>query len=323
MSFQAFALKIKEFDYTHGIMTLPQESIWYRAYAPNRPLLTNNPLFFGDIEVAFINTQQGNRHLGEFKCTRPLRVLDIRYVMSILPFVFCKDSPDTEMMKKITISLGLCSMEKQMQLLRELSADEYPNLPDSIRRMEAFVGLDTKPNWTNPIELRGVRIGITDIDYQVMMWLKHLFSHVADGIIAPALPTPFHDQMFQEVDKSVMYEELILFEPNGVLQFVQDRPITDKLIYYVPTGEFQQFLQAHDKIVFDAKPIRYSRTAAQRGGKPYVPLVKDEMGEKMAVDAKFRREVDGIQKHWTKDIKRIQRSQQFLQHVFLPIKMSY
>ena len=314
MSFPAFALKIKEFDYTHGIMTLPQESIWYRAYLPNITLLTDTPLFFGDIEVAFINTQHGNRHLGEFKCTRPLRVLDIRYVMSILPFMFCKDSPDTEMMKKITISLGLCSMEKQMRLLRELSEHEYPNLEDSIRRMEAFVSLDTKPNWTNPIELRGVRIGITD--YQVIMWLKHLFIHVADGIIAPALPTPFHDQ-------SVMYEELILFEPNKVLRFVQDRPITDKLIYYLPTGEFQQFLQPHDKIVFDAKPIRYSRNASQRGGKPYVSLVKDEMGERMAVDAKFRREVDGIQKYWMKDIKRIQRSQQFLQHVFLPIKMSY
>lgn len=309
MSFPAFALKIKEFDYTHGIMTLPQESTWYRAYLPDITLLTDNPLFFGDIEVAFINTQQGNRHLGEFKCTRSLRVLDIRYVMSILPFMFCKDSPDTEMMKKITISLGLCSMEKQRQLLRELPEHEYPYLQESIRRMEAFVSLDTKPNWANPIELRGVRISITDIDYQVMMWLKDLFGNVVDGIIAPALPTPFHEQ-------SVMYEELILFEPNKVLRFVQDRPITDKLIYYLPTSEFQQFLQPHDKIVFDAKPIMYSR-------KPYVPLIKDEMGERMAVDAKYRREVDGIQKHWMKDIKRIQRSQQFLQHVFLPIKMSY
>lgn len=314
MSYQDFALKIKEFDYTHGIITLPKESIWYRAYSPNRPLLTGTPLFFGDIEVAFINTQQDNRHLGEFKCMRSLRVLDIRYVMSILPFVFCKDSPDMEMMKKITISLGLCSMEKQMQLLRELPEHKYPNLPESIKRMETFVGLDAKPNWTNPIELKGVRVGITD--YLVMMWLKDLFGNVVDGIIAPVLPTPFHDQ-------SMMYEELIIFQPNEVLRFVQDRPITDKLIYYVPTGEFQQFLEAHDKIVFDAKPIRYSRTATQRGGKPSVPLVKDEMGEKMAVNAKFRREVDDKQKHWTKDIKRIQRSQQFLQHVFLPIKMSY
>jgi hypothetical protein len=315
----SFALRIKKFDFTHGLITLPQESAWYRAYAPDIPVLTTEPLFFGDIDVAYMNAKPHKRRLGEFQCVRPLRVLDIRYVMSFLPFVFRKNAPQKNMMQKITLALGLCSFEKQIELLQELPVDRYPLLPHNIRRMNEFNKLEVKPDWTNPIELRGVRVGITDIDYEVMMWLKELLLHVADGIIAPALPTPFHDQMFQDVSRSVMYEELILFEPRKAVRFLCDRPVTNKLIYYLPTGAFQQVLEHHEQLVLDAKPIRYSRNTHQRGGDD-TSLIKDEMGEKLEMDDKLKKEMAKTKRRWKRDIVRIQKSQQFLQHVFLPLK---
>ena len=188
--------------------------------------------------------------------------------------------------------------------------------------MEEFSRLDVKPEWTNPIELRGVRVGISDIDYEVMMWLKELLHHVADGIIAPSLQTPFHDQMFPEVSRSGMYEELILFEPKKVVRFLEDRPITDKLIYYLPTGPFQQVLVNHENLVLDSKPIKYSRNTSQRGGDKdmFIPSIKDELGEIMEMDNTVAKNIAKIRKGWKKDIERIQQSQQFLQYAFLPLK---
>lgn len=315
-----FALRINKFDYIHGVISVPYESMWYRAYdASSKPIIKNTPTFFGDMEVAFFYSKgNDNRKLGEFKCKRPLYLMDIRYVMAFLPFFLTRSFENKDILKKITVALGLCSFQKQIELLDEMNESSFDeNLRMSIERMKNFTELQTLPEWTNPIELRGVRIGITDIDYEVMCWLKLLLEKCVDGIIAPMMPSPFHNQHSHSVDDSVLYQELVLFSPEQVLEHSRDLPKTQNVVYYQQTGDFNQFIQHHKSITFSLQPLRYSKDAKnQRGGTSndikYLSFEKQKELEK---------ELSQKKKQWVKDVKRIHKSQYFLKHTTIPLSL--
>ena len=303
---------IKSFDFMHGIMLVPIQSIWYRAYSStNRLTMTSDPLFFGDMEVAWLNAQQPDRKLGEFKCLQPLRLLDMRYVMAILPFLL--KNTDASSIEMLSISLGLCSFTKQIELLDKLYRSDsaaYPSLLQSIQRMRDFEQLPNKPIWVNPIETRGVRVGITPVDYRVMFWLKDLFGKVADGIIAPAFPSPFHDQGSSDIQKSIMYQELIIFNPKQTLKHVHDHVVTTKIIYHhltVPIGD-AYLHQVYTKLLLPEN--RMTGMTGMTGGS----LNKDEISQAMKEAVKRERQA------WLPYIRQIQKSQEFLQHTHVTFK---
>lgn len=315
-----YALKINKFDYTHGVIPVSYKSTWYRAYDSNqKPIMKNIPTYFGDMEVAFLYSKNNeNRLLGEFKCKRPLYLMDIRYVMSFLPFLINQNFENLEILKKITIALGLCSFEKQITLLEELNeSNPNTNMESSIERMKEFSKSQTFPEWTNPIELRGVRVGITDIDYEVMCWLKLLLEKCVDGIISPMMHSPFHTQHSSSITESCLYQELLLFSPEQVLEHVQDLPKTDKVTYYLPTGNFNDFLQHHENITFSKKPLRLSRemkpqTGGDRDDEKYLTFAKQK---------EFKEKIDKRRKTWLSDVKRIHKSQMFLKHTEVTFKI--
>jgi hypothetical protein len=302
------AFKITSFDFTHGFIYIPASTCWYRAYKPELSVLNDNPTFFGDMEVAFHNTKNGERKLGEFLCTRPLRLLDMRYVMSFLPFILQSNEVPNKVFEMIELSLGLCSFQKQIEILKKLDNTAYPMLSVGIKRMEQFQSLDVKPPWVNPVEMRGVRIGIGDIDFQVAIFLRDLLSPIVDGIIAPSLHSPFHDQQYADIEYSMMYQELLLFHPTTVLRHVCDRPITSKVKYFLPTGDVQQVMSDYPNILrSDVKKIRISR---MYGGGDYTgtPIDREEPIWKMYHDKNFRNKVVQAQKSWQKAIKSMQKS---------------
>lgn len=322
---QRFGISIRIYDYCHGIMTLPEHAVWYRGYDPNAPILSPNPMFFGDIEVASLYTRSSpGRRLGEFNCKKNLRVLDMRYIMSILPYMLQKDLSNEAIVEKITIALGICGFERQIGLLDQLDRTDYPQLPTHIQRMRDFAGLTDKPGWVNPIELRGVRAGITNIDYEVMVWLKDLFYPIVDGIIAPRLPTPFHDQVHPDVSRSCMMGELILFDPGSCLIHSVDRPLTSSVQYYHPTMSMQNLVDVnfasmsyHERT--NIPPIRRSHYGGQNAShgtrESMLPLIRDIMGDRLATDPVFRKQFAKVQSSWQPMIKKIKKSQLFLQKV--------
>lgn len=298
---RSFAFKISSFDFLQGVFVVPVGSIWYRAYNKEAPLLTDTPSFFGDMEVAFFNAHQAQRDIGEFQSKKQLRLLDMRYVMAILPYVLQHASTSTDVISKVMMALGIVTFQKQIDILETLSVAEYPWIPDYIQRMKQFQSLKVKPLWANHVELQGVRIGITNIDYEVMSWLKALLYPIVDGIIAPALNTPFHDQGDADVTKSVMYQELILFHPKEQLEYIGDRPRTSRVQYYHMTIPFQEAfvnLEARNSLTPSNGRIRY------RGGSGVkIPMIKDEMGDRIAIDVTTKKRYKAWVQSWMPEIR--------------------
>ena len=306
-----YAASIADFEYTHGIINMPSGMVWYRAYDPALPPLINGPLYFGDKATSWLYAQNG-RLLGEFQPRHDLRVLDLRYVMSMLPYMIHNDF-NTEIAKKITVALGLCTMSKQIELLEELFDGQDVT---GVERMKQFMDLQDKPNWVNPFEIQGVRVGITDIDYEVMEWLKALFYPIVDGIIAPALPSPFHDQMSPSISQSKLLQELVLFDPVNTLVHLQDVTVGPILQYNRPTMNFNQLIRDEFRGTWLTEPsqIRWRPITIIGGGHSSIK-VRDCRAEHLFKNKDEFKKWTKIVKTWQPTIKRIRKTSLFLQKV--------
>lgn len=306
------AYHIGEFEFVQGVMVLPAHGLWYRAYDPAHPPLPHEPLFFGDVQVAYMYAKQHTgRRLGEFRAKRPLRLLDIRYVTAIMPYLYRFMTAHPSLIAKMSLALGTCSFAQQVRLLHALHEkdhDAFPDLPHNIRRMEEFSALPDaeKPAWANPIELQGVRVGITPNDYEMCRFWKALFP--VDGILAPKLPTPFHDHDHPDVRQSVMYQELMLFDPAEALEFVQDRPIGPRMDFYgVLTVPLQQ---AHVDVHHPTSLARLRPPRIRLGGSSSAPTlpIRDAMGEEVSWNVRAKKEWGQRMKPWYAAAKAIRKA---------------
>jgi len=309
------AANIHSFDFVHGIIRVPSQIVWYRAYAPDVPMLSQKPLFFGDKTVSWTYARGTGRPLGEFQPIRDLRLLDMRYVISILSYMLHQDFRSHHIAAKLVASLGLCTMPKQIELLSELTADAaaYPQAAAFIHRMRQFCNLEVKPDWVHPFEIQGVRVGITDIDYEVMTWLKKLFESVADGIIAPAMPSPFHDQVHTDIERSMLYPEVVLFSSADILRHVQNVPIGERLEYNRPTLNFNDFVQNEFQGQW-LRPPRNIRYSAAGGKESSALTVRDAYAEELMRNPQLQKDWDRRVREWMPMIRRIQKSDRFLRH---------
>lgn len=309
---------ISAFDFVHGILRVPSQFVWYRAYDPALSQLPEHPLFYGDKTVAWLYARATGRPLGEFQPRRDLRLLDIRYVAAILSYLLTRDLRDQPIIAKLVASLGLCSMTKQIELLSELTAGDS-RAADSIDRMLRFRDLAVKPDWVHPFEIQGVRVGITEIDYDVMAWLKELFGGVVDGIIAPAMPSPFHDQVHPDIDRSMLYQELVLFSPASVLRFVQDVPVGARLEYNRPTLHFNDFVlnEFRGQWLQPPRPIRYrapggKETATATATTAPLTNVRDAYAEALMSHPRLLKDWKRQVLQWRPTIRRLQKAHRFL-----------
>lgn len=268
----------REFEFVHGAFSLPHEDFYlFRSVHPSLPMSPTQPTFFGDYEVAKFYSD--GRLLKVYQPKRRIRIMDLRYIQAFLPMLWqdCSviSQAEREIIRITSIVLGLTSYDTQIKLLQDFNSSV---LQPMIQRMQDFKKLTVKPTWVNPIEMRGVRCGITDIDYHVMSFLKELLGDIIDGIIAPAIPTPFHDQINQEIGKSMIYQELVLFDPSQVLHEIipetQDLPVGDNIYMKDYIADFMTVTRIH-------RATRIS--LLQRGGRgDSTPcIVRDDFGERI------------------------------------------
>jgi hypothetical protein len=286
---------IDKFEFVHGPFKLPDNIYVFRADHPDHPVPPDYPTFFGDYEVAaFYASQDPVRVLKAYTLKQFTNVLDIRYIQAILPFLWdsvTKTPREVEIMKMTSLVLGLSSFSRQIELLHEFSSKSVnlSALLPFISRMEEFRDLPMKPSWVNPIEPKGVRCGITDIDYYVMGFLKQLFGGLVDGIIAPALYSPFHNTKDPDIRKSMMYQEIIFFNPSAVLKEVVVPDGSNVLSVETPDVSMEEYVAQRLRVltpVTSATQIsmiaggRGRRRSKRRvGGVDQIALPPDAYGE--------------------------------------------
>jgi len=277
---------IKDFEFVHGLFNLPDNIYIFRADDPSRSVPQSYPKFFGDYEAAhfYYSIGQGSRILKAYRVKPLTRVLDIRYIQATLPFLWdthIKSDDDIDIVKMVSLVLGLTSFNRQIELLHEvLDISMYKDeIKNYIQRMEDFCNLQSKPSWTNPVELRGVRCGITDINYMVIGFLKELFGDLVDGIIAPALYSPFHDTINNDISKSKMYQELIIFDPSRSLREVMTSS-SNSLEIQLPSIMLDEYIRNRFRIVTIPKSIsNISLISNEENKEPIIVLTPDSYGE--------------------------------------------
>ena len=209
------------FDPVYGnCITIPNNTLLWRSYDKNYPIIDDRPAFFGSREVAIKYLNIGNRECKVFSTTHELRLIDIRY-MQVIVNELLKNNKQMNMdtlnvIKTLTLGLGLVSYNRQLKLVVErydlLNRREHSDIEDLYIKMKKFRDYhESDPLiWANQglnkLELEGVRIAETMNDIEISIYLQHIFRDYYDGFIAPRLFSPFHNNNYNDA-------EILLFNP--------------------------------------------------------------------------------------------------------------
>lgn len=191
---------------------IPASSIIWRGYNPSYPAISDRPAYYGSRVFAQGYAEKYGVNAQPFITSRPLGVLDIRYMKVLLSQLFDdneRNPSDKEIITATTISFGLCSLQHQITLFKyryknvlESTDPIFNGMKEGIRNLERTVRAIY-------YEQKGVRIAETTNDAIVMGFLKELFGSVYDGYISPNIITPFH----VEKKKFSLNSELVIFNP--------------------------------------------------------------------------------------------------------------
>lgn len=318
-----YLFDFRDFEFVHGVFELPENIFIFRAVDPTAPMLPNIPTFYGDYEVAQFYSKE--RRLTAYEPKRKIRVLDLRYVQAILPQLWRVTGTNTkseeEVIYKSSLCFGLTSFRRQIELLEGNGLTQVERI---LQRMKAFMELPVKPAWVNPIEMQGVRCSITEYDYQVMNFLKLVFGDIVDGIIAPALPTPSHDQIHEHIDKSMMYQELVIFDPSSCLKEIVSSQPTFRLSFEGRISA-QYYVANLMRVPQRTAETTVTRRSIMLGGKSNTKKtkeaeanevdVRDAMGERISNgDAVAIKKLNAFMKGAKKMATKIKRSQVYLRY---------
>jgi hypothetical protein len=189
------------FDPAYGVITMPPNRFaYYRGYKKKYPIVSSRPSYYGSITTARGYASGIDTSLSAFTNTKPLKLLDVRFMKDILRELFATHVPDDETLS-VVLSFGLCSLDHQCFLAKQRYR-ENAGLTENIR---ALIETYKDTNHEQP----GVRIAETTNDAFTMAYLKELFSDFVDGFISPRLYSAFHT----ERDDGMISAEMILFNP--------------------------------------------------------------------------------------------------------------
>lgn len=203
---------------------IPAGAIMWRGFDPKFPAISSRPAYYGSRVFAQGYADKYGVDAKPFITTRPIRLLDIRYMKVLLSQLFednKQNLSDRSIIIATTVSFGLCSLQHQIELFKERYAPIFTSSDsryDSLKK-----GLEKLESIYNPsfYEQRGYRIAETTNDAIVMGFLKELFSNNYDGYISPNVITPFHI----EKEKFLLNSELVLFDPiNSGIKLLKNIP---------------------------------------------------------------------------------------------------
>lgn len=234
-------LQYDTFNMVAGFLHIPANVLWYRAASPSVAALSDDPIYVGPKYVADFYAKDPTRIYKTYRNPRPMRLLDVRFVQQIIPYLLTHrpegriNAETMRWYKAMNIAFGSCTLRRQIELLREILHEITssgrtipPIVQHGITRMEQFNNHRDAyhtQSFVNPIETQGFRVGITDVDYYVISILRRLFTQV-DGIISPALFTPYHDQ--GSIHR--MFPEMVVFHPSQSLEEVSNTTSPDTTI---------------------------------------------------------------------------------------------
>jgi hypothetical protein len=217
-------IDIQQFPTCYGTIRFPERCLLMRGYDTRYPVLSERPAYFTTSEeTASCYVRDARCKIGLFETTKDLRLFDLRFMKNIIRDLFVQRKSNAQDVIQtcftLALSYGICSLEKQLSLLKM----RFPKLnDDGLSNLEKFLQ-DNKENHTmkhiDPVELQGVRIGMTDNDAEAVMILKEIFGSLVDGYVAPRMFSPFHYQTYYNC------AEIVLFEPVKVLKQITNSNI--------------------------------------------------------------------------------------------------
>lgn len=204
--YQELDLESGFFPLYGNTIVIPENSVFWRGYLREYPL-SSRPAYFGTEETAKIYGDTYNA----FTNSRPLRLLDIRFLKVILRQLFQdnrsnkKLSPtDLQTIQRLSTSFGLFSLKKQVENLKQIY-EKFTSLHALIHYIESTIINES------PIEQPGIRVGETSLDGFTMEFLKKLFHpSFVHGFISPRMISPFHVEK-----RGIINPEIILFNPEA------------------------------------------------------------------------------------------------------------
>jgi hypothetical protein len=227
------------FDPVYGeVITIPPWTVMWRGYDVQYPDISERTMYYSSKEIASGYVHDSTTHkLGCFMTTRPLRILDLRFMKQILSRMIQRYRSIPEHLQdfaQLMLSFGLCSLKHQIILVKNRYAGvlQQPDATENviykgIQEMEKLLERNTL------LEQTGIRVAETTNDGGTMALLKELLSGHFDGFFSPRLQSAFH------IEKNgTMSPELILFNPKrtGILQISPH--LSDKTFRLVQSNTF-------------------------------------------------------------------------------------
>lgn len=281
---------------------IPENTVFWRGYHKNYDAVSDRSAYYGSIYVARGYSKPDTHILGTFTNTKTLKLIDVRFMRVLLRSLFQdvisvnniennkyiktldpkKNKLNQEFLASlsVTLSFGLCSLKKQIELFRKY----IHNNPGQIDELAKIYREDSL------IEQEGVRIAETDIDFYTMSFLKTLFEDFVDGFVSPRLKTPYHTEK-----KGTMSPEMIIFNPkkSGIKLFT----ITNEL----PKININQLIGSHKPIITNIDYKKYkSKFFMTAGGYKEHPLdvfeIELNKGNKKAL--KLYNDAMNVGKEW-------------------------
>jgi hypothetical protein len=191
---------------------IPSNTLLWRGYNIHYEAISDRYAYYSSSDIAFEYAKQSNRELGGFVTSRPLKLLDIRFMRSILSRMIQTNQEDEYIsdFASCIISFGLCSLHHQIQLMKIRYKDVLKKSNEKSEQMK--IAIQRMIDINNPrqiIEQEGIRIAETTNDGATMLFLQELFKGWFDGFISPRLKTVFHVEKGGELTP-----EMILFHPK-------------------------------------------------------------------------------------------------------------
>ena len=223
------ALNIDEyFDPLYGSpIIIPQNYVIYRGYDTRYSAVSNRPSHYSVKGVAEAYAENPHSALGCFTNTRALRLIDFRYMGTLLNLMFANCTDNTfasiDPIVRISVGYGLCDIREQIELGRRMFVGSVgmQKLIDYYDRNIKDKDFMNRPLGINTISQSGFRIAETKNDGYILNFVKEIFGDAVDGFIAPRLKSPYH----YEKHDSTMSPEIVLFAPQSAgIQMVADDP---------------------------------------------------------------------------------------------------
>lgn len=216
-----------------SFIEIPPNTVFWRGYDTLYPAITDRPAYFGNKETAEAYAETSDDHaLGFFATSKPLKLIDIRFLKVLLTDLFRGHS--NNIVTKTTIAFGLCSLFHQINLMKTMYIDAIKSSkePGYANMLKSYKEADAK----NPeVEQPGVRVAETFNDGWVMACLREIFDGVADGFVAPRLFSPYHENA-----ENYLHPEIIVFNPlkSGIVQLDREPKKKEIEMKYIINQQF-------------------------------------------------------------------------------------